>query len=760
MKKNRLLLLSLASLLLGSCGTSSSDPISSDSPDSSSPSSEPIVEKKENVTPSEAFSTLKKLAKATSYEIESGIGTSSAYQEWLTKGYYYNTYLGYGYLLKESFDKQYGESIVYSFVLENGDVKLRGPNYSYSTGKLTYVNDLSSLYVFPSYETEYKNKIDSTSFLVEANGLTYSTNRYIVKLFSAAIGYIDDESLKQISRVAFYKQGTSFGFVLQSAIGNTYSNIYSTQSLIKNIGVAAHPVLDSYVANHYSIGRKSLTDDVLSHLSIDDNERIKLHNEAHVLISNEDQGVNMASELLLSKDKAEITTINPADGSSYSDIIARHEDGYAYEIGYDEKGKVSEKLYEKYLAWDDLVPDLKAKLLEEKECFRLENNEYFYYGRLTNRLKDFFGQMDLKGTPDRMYLTLDSNGLVNGVRFEYPLTQFNNGEESFVYRYVLHCSIVAANDFTALNDLTEKDAIPELDNAFSVFNGSRNYQVTFQDTLSTSPHESITYTDGIYYDEEVTTTFGGIRTTASGYYSKSNKAQSFIMTEDGTYYARSALKEESVAELIPQGISSALFLKEGDSYVLRDHVLPYVSKGLPLNYNASLMFPRSASFLLGEDGLLSSLSFTYDWDILNSRSEVVSFNYDDVSLPTGAKEKLLALGDFVTPASWSEEDITIANNFESLYGEEARNIPYVYMEGAYKQWQSDYSISDSIQLINKTTSGIDTSYYQAYRQALLDNGFELALTPTLPGAEEYNKGKIKVRLAKILRGGFYFSLNS
>ncbi len=761
--KNKILILLATSFFLASCGQGSSLPSTSDNPDISvTPIPTPTPEiKKENVTPQEAFTMLKKLSKASSYEIQSAIKTSSEYHEWLTKGYYYNTFLGYGYVLKESFDKQYGDSIVYSFTLENEDVKLGAPKYSYPNGKLTYVNDLSSLYVFPAYETDYKNKIDVSSFITESNGVTYSENRYVVKLFSASIGYTDDESLKQILRVSFYKQGTSFGFNLMGKTGEKYTNLYGTQTLISNIGQATHPTLDKYVAEHYSIGKTILTSDTLSRFDLDNNERIKLHNEAHVYIDGTDQGVNLASELLLSKNKAEIMTIDPETETTTSDIITRHEYGYAYEVGYDETGKVTEKLYEKYLDWNDLVPDLKAKLLEEKECYRLENGEYVYYGRLANRPKDFFGQMDIKGVPERMYLTLDENKQVNGARFEFPLSKYDNGVDSFVYRYILNCELVEKSDFTTLTDLSDSLKIPELDQAFAAFDGSKPYQISFKDALATSPHEIITYTDRVYYDEETTTTFGGKKVTATGYYQKDNGIQSFIMTEDGNYYPRSDSKEGDITSVSPHNISSALFEKKDDkTYVLRDHTLSYVSKGLPLNYNASLMFPETAKFNLGDDGLLSKVTFTYDWDIINSREEEVTFKYDNVSLQEGAKSTLLSLPAFEEPTSWANEDETIATNFESFYGEEAKNIPYLYLEETYKQWQSDYSISDQIQLSNKTTAGIDADFYQMYRQALLKKGFKKAETPSLPGAEEYNLGKIKVRFAGILKGGFYFTLNN
>ena len=760
--KKQLLLLLLTSCLLFSCNSESNSSTNDDDNSSSNILPTPIEnEKKESITASEVFSILKKLGSATSYEIESGIKGINDYHEWLAKGYYYNTSMGYGYLLKEAYDKQYGDSIVYSFTLENDEVKLGGPYYSFPNGELTYINNLSSLYTFSTYESEYKNKIDSTSFITPTNGATYSENRYVIKLFAAALGLTSDDSLKSIKRISFFKKGSSFGFSFLGKIGENYSKLIGSETLISNINAANHPVLNKYLVNNYLLGKTMLTSDVLSNFDLDENEKIKLHNEANVYIDGVNEGANIASELLLSKDKAEITSIDPLTLASTSNILLRHSDNYAYEQGYDEEGKVSEQLYEKYLDWDDLVPDLKSKLLEEKECYRLENNEYVYYGRLANRLKDFFGQMDIKGSPDRMFLTLDNNGLVNGVRFEYPLSKYTNNGTSFIYRYILNCDLVTADEFTVLNDLDDSLKINELDTAFAAFNGDSSFQVLFKDSLATDVHEIITYTDGVYYDQEITTTFGGKKITANGYYQKNNGVQSFIMSEDGSYYARSSLKNGDIASYIPHHISSALFLKNSDNtYVLRDHTLSYISKGLPFNYNASLMLPESAKFVLDENNLLKTVSFTYNWDIINVRTEEVTFEYENISLPDNAKNALTSLGDFVEPTSWSDESSDIANNFISLYGDDADKIPYLYVEETYKQWQSDYSISEQVQLTNKTTSNIDSKFYEAYRQALISNGFVLAINPSLPGAEEYNLGKIKVRLAKVLKGGLYFTLNS
>ena len=736
---------------------------SSNSSSSFSSSWEPDIENLQEITPKDAYSLLKKLARVDSYKVLSCLFSDDAYTDYLTPNYYYNTGLGYGYIQKESFDKSYGQSIVYTFTLEGEEVKLGGPRYSYNGGSLQYVNDLSILFAFKDYEN-YVDKIDADSFKAAPSGLAYSENKYVIRLFSASIGITDDESLKQIARIRFFSMDGKMGFVLQGKQNGSYFNHDSTWTLYEDIGDVSYPLLDQYLANHYALGKEMPNENTLSLLHLSSSKPLKLHNELHVYIDGKDEGVNRASELLLTPSKAERFTIDPTDESKTSDILNKHEDGYAYEVGYNEKGEVEEKLYEKYLDWNDIVPDLEAKVLEEKECYRLEGGVYNYYGRLTNRLKDFFGQLqDFNRTPDRMWLTTNSKGLIDGAIFEFPFTKYvgEKEEDSFVYRFVLECKVVEDNSkISELSPLSDDLKIKELETAFSYFDGSKPYQVTFRDTLSDYDGETITYADSVYYDETKSLLFSGdYRITGSGYYKKGNGIQSFIRTKEGNFFARAPLKEGDLKEVSPHSLNSALFVKKGDAYVFRDHVLSYVSKGLPLSYNASLMFPETASFKV-TDSKLSSISYTYDWDVVNSRSEVATFQYENVSLPAGLKETLSSLEDFVKPTSWKDEGNEIYENFVSLYGDEAKNIPYLYMEGTYKQWESDYSISDQIELLNKTTAGIDTSYYEEYRSLLLQNGFVKAESPSLPGAEEYNLGKIKVRLAKVLRGGFYFTLNS
>ena len=766
MKRYRALLcLSLLSLV--GCGTST--PSSSDSITSSS--NPPVISTesssssedgpREAITAKEVFSQLKKLAKATSYHLVSGIGSSNFYEEWLSNAYYYNTSLGYGYLLKESFDPQYGSSIVYSFSLENNEVKLSSPKYSFPGGKLTYVNDLSSLRVFSAYE-DYQDKIDSSSFGVDEKGDAYSENKYVIRLFAAALGYTDDESLKQISRVYFYRQNGEFGFALQkNTIFGFYLDIGETYSRIGDLGTASHPVLDAYCSAHYAIGKQALQETNLANFD-SSSSTVALHSEAHVLIDGEDQGVNLASELLLTDQKAERIQINPVTEERQSDLIVRHNDGYAYEVGYDETGKVTEKLYQRYLDWNDLVPNLKQKLLEEKGAFRLEDGQYVYYGRVANRLKDFLGQMDIRGTAERLALTVDANGQVNGAVCEFALSHFVDEESktSFVYRYRLETTLIPAEPFTVLNDLTDDKKIPELDQAISYFDGTKPYSISFRDSLSSSDSEVITYADNVYVDEKMANTTAGVQTSGQGYYQKGSDVQSFLYTKEGSYFAKATSQKGSIQEYSPHSLNSVLFQKKGDTYTLRDHTLSYVSRGLPLNYNASLCYPRSWTMKLDPQGRIGQIQYTYDWDVANDRTETARFTYEGVSLPKDMKATLNSLADFKMPISWTDEDPEIASNFEKLYGEEAKNIPYVYSPSTYKQWTSSYSVSEIVQLYNSTTEEVDSNFYELYRQALLKAGFVKAEEPTLPGAEEYNLGKIKVRLAKILRGGFYFTLNN
>ncbi len=756
MNKTKLSWLLCLPLLL-SCSIPSNDS-EQDSSDSASSSidDDPVIE---DTTVEEAYSLLKKLAIAESYKVSSCLYTDNAYSDWLTPSYYYSTGLGSGYLLKESYDKSYGDSIVYSFKIEDEEIKLGSPKYSYAGGALQYVNDLSSLYAFSSYG-EFKDKIDLDSFSSSSFGIVYSENRYVIKLFSASIGYADEESLKLITRVRFYKLGNNLGFVLQGSSGNSFIDYPQTWSLFEDIDDVYYPTIDDYLLKHYYLGKKMVERGDLSLFELGDKTPIKLHNELHVYIDNLDQGVNMASELLLTTNRAERISINPVDESKTSDLLTKKGD-YAYEIGYDEEGKVAEKLYEKYLSWDDIVPDLVAKILSEQSCYRLEDGVYNYYGRLANRMKDFFGQMDdLNAAPERFCLTVGDDDKVNGARFEFPLATYQNDGESFIYRFVLESKIVSdLLSFTVLEDLPASSKISELDAAFAYFNGSSAYRVSTRDSLSDYDSEIITYADDIYYDERVSLLFSGdYKITAEGYFQAGEKLRYFIKTDDGSFYSQAPDSESHIEENLPHSLSSALFIKNVDgSYSFRDHVLPYASRGLPLSQNASAMLVDTAKLTL-KDGKISTISYTYEWDILNNRKEEATFLYEDISISDEMKSALLTLAEFKEPTSWEEENPSILADLKKIYGEEANNIPYVYLSSTYKKWSSSY-ITGQVQLSNDVTKEVDAAFYEAYRSALLAKGFELAITPSLPGAEEYNLGKIKVRLAKILKGGLYFSVN-
>lgn len=764
MKKRYLPLIPLLlSPILFSCGEaapSSSLPSSSSDPSSSSVPSSNDTGVMEEVSAKDAYDLLKSLAKARSYKLSSSLFTDASYSDWLTENYYYSTGLGYGYIRKESFDKSYGNSIVYTFSLDGDEVKLASPKYGYEGGTLKYVNDLSSLFAFSDYES-YKDKIDIGSFSTSPFGRTYTENRYVIRLFSASLGYTDDESLKLIRRVRFFKLDGKLGLALQGASGSSFYDFDQTYTTYEDIDRVSYPVIDNYLTNHYRLGKTMVDSNALSLFALSESKPIKLHNEAHVIIDGKDEGVNLCSELLLAPSKAERIAIDPSSEKSTSDLIEKGEDGYAYEIGYDEEGKVAEQKYEKYLLWDDIVPDLKEIVLEERECYRLEDGVYNYYGRLTNRIKDYFGQMDnITGVPERLSLIPNAEGKIVSARFEFAPRSYSYEEESFVYHYVLTCDLVDdGSSFSELSDLPSSYEIPALKEAIAYFDGSNDYRVNFRDSLSSSDSESIVYQNGVYYDETRSNLFdGSVKIQGKGYFSKDGGSQSFLRLSNGELFTRAPLTEQSIESRSPHSLSSALFEKEGDSYVLRDHVLSYVSKGLPLSYNASLMFPSTLKLTLKE-GKIDTLSYEYDWDVLNSRIETATFVYTDVSLPDGLVSSLSRLSTFTFPSSWEVEDPSILEGFTSLYGEEATNVPYVYTEGTYKLFEGDYSSSGTMQVLSRTTDADDAAFFEAYRQALLASGFTLASEPTLPGAEEYNLGKIKVRLAKVLRGGLYFSIN-
>lgn len=762
--KKRALLVCFSSLCLASCVgetlnsssfDSSSDSISSSQIVSSSSSSN-VVES--SITPKEAYSLIKKLASSSSYHISSGLKGNSPYEEWLSKGYYYNSSSNSGYVLKESFDSQYGDSIVYASSIEDGQVKLGAPQYSFEGGTLHYVNNLSSLHEFSSFN-DIKDKIDANSFKSNDKGQLYCSSRDLITTFANAIGITSSTSIKGIDRIRFFKVGDGLGFALEKDSGfDYYYETFDSYTIVDQINDANMPILEDYVGNHYSLGEKAIDGSKLSLLD-SSSHLVTLHNEAHVYIDSKDQGVNLASEAILSSSKAERITINPVDESSTSDLFIRHDDGYAYERGYNELGEIEEKKHKRYLDWSDLFPNLKDKILEEPKAFRLEDGEYVYYGRLTNRLKDFFGQMDISATAIRMALTLGDDGNVNGARFEFASSSYSDNGKEVTYHYVLESKVIDNKEFTSLSSLPSSEKIPELDSAISYFNGDRPYLVSFRDTLSSSDSERITYSDDTFLHEKFYFYSSGEKSFSYGYYKKGSGNQSFVKTKDDVYFARNEASSSGLETFLPHSLNSALFAKQGDYYVLKDHVLSYFSKGLPLDYNASNSVVSSVRLNLDSKGRIASLSYTFDWDIVSTRSEVATFSYDDVNLPDGITSSLASLTEFNEPTTWEEESSSIYEDLKKLYGDEASNIPYIYLEGTYKQWSSSYSIAEIVQISNSSTDGVDEAFFDKYRKALTDAGFVLSSNPSLPGAEEYNLGKIRVRLAKVLSGGLYFSLN-
>lgn len=766
MRRDYLKIFALSSLLLlplVSCSSKEGETSSNESPSTSSSSSTPIEEEDiSEIAPKDVLSFIKKLGQANSYKLISSRFSESEYTDYLTPNYYWSTGLNSGYILKESFDKSYGSSIVYNFKIEDNEVKLCAPKYSYEQGKIVYINDLNSLFHLKIFNGDYKNKIGIETFSTNNFGGTYTDSRYVIEPLAAASGYTDEESLKLIKRVSFYSQGNGIGYVFQGSQDGKYFSYEQTNTLIYDINAVSYPLIDTYFATQYALGKQMINEEALSSLSLEEGKIITLDNKANVYIDKKDQGTNLASKYLYSSSQAEIILIDPSSNDTISNIYQKGEEDKIYEIGYLPTGEVSNKLYSRYLSWDDLYPSIKEEILSEKEAFRLEEGEYVYYGRLISSFASFFAQMKIPSSPERMALTINNNGHINGARFEYPLTKYEYEGQSFIYRYILNSSLTEDSDsFTTLTTLPESSKIVSIDKAYLAFNGDNPFKASFKDSLAAEPDEYLTYTKDIYLRRWEKNTFGGTkRITAEGIYQNGDNIVPFYMTNNGEYFATSSSYKGNILDELPKNLFSGIFLqKEDGSFSLREHTLSYLEKALPLNYHASSLVRDSFSMSLNKEGKIDTISYKYLADSITTREETVSYSYDDVSLSIEEETAIKNLAPFKEPTSWQEESKEVYDALYLAYGEEAKNIPYVYFKETYKRWEASSFSKEGGELLNRTYSGIDSSFYEEYRKALLKNGFTREDPPSLPGAEIYNLGKIKIRLAKILSGGLWFNVN-
>lgn len=705
---------------------------------------------------------LRTLKTANSYGIRY-LYNGIEYEDYTTQFYYHVGMNMGGYLLIEAYDKAIGPTIAYNYEIRNGKVELLNPvTVSESILETKPVLDLDFAYYFRLLnEKEYEN-VGLSSFKVREDRVLYTEDEKLLYVLALNLGLGDQVTSKAYPRATFFLNGQNelvFQFQMPTPLGG-YRDVSMGKGTVFSINSLKNETLDSFVSSSFRLkGERIVNERVKPLLHETDNDMVSLDSTAHVLIDDVDNGVSAQTRLDLSKEKAKTVAVDPLTLRETPTISVNHE-GMAYYLGYDRNNTVTKEPYGKYYEWDLTFPTIESFLEKERLAFHLENNEYRYYGYELSTLFSRVTNMRIGAYPNQGYIELDSEGKATGFRFEFPLMRYEFEDGSFLFRYLVKTSIEEDRVIENLLPYGEEEHDSLLTDALEKLNGSVPFKAVIETERSPDNKDVVTYVENMYLLERQRMYLSGkTESEYDGYVEDNGLLKRFIILKDGTILPNGEPFEGSLREFLPKKMDSKILRKEGEGlYRFENHVLPGVKEALVKKEGKETLMPTSFEMRIDEERKRIE---SYSYKVLNlgleDGKENVGFSYEGVSIDQAIQDKVLALPPFVKPTSWAEDDPSFAEKLVSLYGDEAQNVPYVYHPSTYKKWNSSLII-DTLDIWNTSKEGKDLEFFDLYKKALLEAGFTLMDPPELPGAEIYTKGKIKVRVARLLSGGLYFSL--
>ena len=763
MKSINKIIVSFALLsFLTSCQSKPNEEKPNPKPDDGNNDNPPVTEK-------DYFdNTLKSLSSLKAYELIKDVSTSPSYRlnylnlldakqnEYyiLNSSYYYSSSSNSGYILKESYDKSLGSSLVYQFFYENNSVELLHPLKVSENNKETILNDLSYFNNFKVLANEYKDYYDDSSFSLDADQLI-TKNKYLINTFSSFFS-LSKENISLIDHLALNLNKNDD--LVINFINKKGKNLLNRSLIVSDISKAKVNELDKYLLTNYKIGNNRLNESYLDKLDLSKNEFVSFHNEANVYIDHKDQGVNQISDYTYSLNKSEVIATDPVSGEQIKEQ-AINNNGNTARYGYLANNTIGSISMGKYYDWNTSFINYFDLLKEEKDAFVLENGRFVYYGFNYDKLFSSISYLSISSSPSHIYLNLKDNK-VDSLSFVFPLEEYTHDDGSFIYNFNVNCSISNAKKIEELEAFKDDETSTLLDEALTKLNGSHNIKAKATNLITPQNEFITTLKDDILLFEENNLTYGGtVASFKEGYVKKDKGIARFIVDKNGNVLQNGdIITGKKLSDYIAKGTSGTLFKKkENGTYVLKDFVLNDLGSHLLLSNKGKYMSGHNYEMEVDETNKnISSITYAYTDSYFNKSQEKVTYEYEGFSIDQGLLTKINSMANFKEPTYWNDEDETIANKMTSLFREESKNIPYIYLADTYLRWSSTL-LYDELTLYNSNDHEVDETFYSLYREALIKKGYKKVEDPSYPGGEIYELGHIRVRLAKILVGGLYFS---
>ncbi len=775
MKKKQTLLLLCVASLLAACGENtdkSSDPVSSE-PSSSDSSLTPTPVDKEALVAG-VIDGLKEAVEASSMSVyytekdtnEKDVNLVDIY----TSDYVSFGWSKSGYLLLDSFDKDYGDKLVYSFSYDSkGDIELgKATTYYDENDKLVGVNsctDMNPLKLFKKGNKDFNNGLGLTkaSFYYK-NGAVHSDDEEVLSIMCSLMGYTYGDSETRIYDVTFLvEEDGSLSFTLYNQPDENSSNLSAfLTGKFGKLNETSDEKLANFVATYKlpTVHLEQSTKELLKAPTIGFNTEIKYRtSSSSTWTSYGKTGITSAIGSDRKEDKIAYSLEDKTNEETYTYILTKGEktkEGLTPAIDHyiDGQNKVATQEFEKKdFTWGNGIFSFQDEI--DADSFLGENNKFTYFGFNTDRLFESLAGLTVLTDiimQDVTSMTLEING--NTLTFRSYLDAYYadaNGNETEL-KLLATSSIIKDASIAIPSSYESEDAenaklnqaINHLKEVSWTANG---YGLSTKEGQEGEPSNELPKTN--YYYKK-------------GSYFIQDWANRRLFSKDSKEYTRQGYKQveggiipfKITREANVQGVqkpgtaypivsqidttdtleahfgfnfSSKVFQKGSteNTFVLRDNV-KHISSNIMGSVKLDYLVDKSLVITLDESNRLSKINYKYVYGGVMTGKEELKFEYDDAT-KLAFPSKVVNEDSFNNlstdlPTKWSEESKVKAIMVKTFGATVTDLIPYLPQFGVSYSWETtpNYDRSGDICIYNKQ---MDDTYLANYKSLLSENGY-------------------------------------
>ncbi len=662
-----------------------------------------------------------------------------------------------GYILLDSYKESDGKIVYYFSVDEEGKVEIQDiyPTGSYSSPYLTSLSSFNVLYNLNA------THLKESDFTLTKKGALKTTNDRILSAFSTLLELEETYSSGYIDSVEFYyndENGLVFTLTQPTMTPSSYKvDSLNRTGILNNIGDPFSKEVEDAKAK-FSISKEEISKDSLSLLTA---KNFEANGKIYCTVEGVDSQIGTYS-LKYTDSSIEVTNI--IDGVREATHYTKGANNAIIQEGLSpENKKITQTI--SGATWDQLAFGFTE--ITEPGAFRKKSEGvYHYYGYHADQIGGALTYLSYGSNATSIDFSV-SNGLVNKAILKTSAIGQDTIGRNTVYRIEVD---IASNPSSPweVQPITTVD--PTIQKAIdAITTEGVTYKATSHiDEQNKSYAETIVTPDTILLKymligEDTSTLY-----SYSGYHVLDNgKVQSFVVDEDGNVKTeKPPVDGDTLMNHTGWGCSPAVFELSSDQKSFSPiseatGFAPFLTAG----FFSDFALDDTLVFNLGDDGRISSFSYTYNLSNLSRKQETIEFVYDDVEIDAALKAKIDAITEAGVPSNWLEETSSpnegatskLKEYMTDVYGEEvAKAIPYVFDENLSGEWyfqakaqDDDYNVI-SFQIYSGYAYG-NESYWNSYisklKEKLLAAGYSATGSNTI-----FKKDTVKITIGNSVNG--------